>query len=334
MNTSINAMKKAIVIVAVLVCSTSHAVQGTSSAALTNISYSLEDITGGGSANPSLTINYGGNVDQRVFVSHGPPVLFNPNANVLVWSLGGNNISALASEEKTFSADKVLGTRTLENVGFAAIGDGAVSVGSTLYAETSPFDRNSVTDITHFEQWTLSGQTKMTLSGSIVLEASVDASQLPADLSGYWNSLNVSINHSYPEYITSTGSVDLKTFAALNLGFYELNSDGSRTNIELPVSGNSIDSNWQFSINAQQTAYASGERPTNQLTNSLVIPFEVTLINAGTDAAVFGMNASLLTTAGITVNAIPEPSTYALMLLGLGGLAAAVRRRQRRATTH
>ena len=32
--------------------------------------------------------------------------------------------------------------------------------------------------------------------------------------------------------------------------------------------------------------------------------------------------------------AIPEPSTYALMLLGLGGLAAAVRRQQRRATTH
>lgn len=334
MNAQLNDMKKAIVIAAVMVCSTSHAVQGASSAALTNFSYSLEDITVDSSANPSLSINYGGNVDQRVLVSHGPPVLFNPNANVLIWSLGGNNISALASDEKTFSADKVLGTQTLENVGFAAFGNGVVSAGSTLYAETSPFDRNSVTDVTHFEQWTLSGQTKMTLSGSIVLEASVDASQLPADLSGYWNSVKVGVNQSYPEYITSTGSVDLRTFASLNLGFYALNGDGSRTNIELPVSGNSINSNWQFSIDAKQTAYASGERPSNQLTNSLVIPFEVTLINAGTDAAVFGMDASLLTTAGITVNAIPEPSTYALMLLGLGGLAAAVRRQQRRATTH
>lgn len=311
-----------------------HASQGQSTAQINDFSYKLESLSASSSVLPSLTINYGGQTDQRVRINHGPYNFFNPNDNVLVWSLGGNNTSVLGAQEKFFAADKVLGTRVLEDVGFASVGNGNIGAGSNLYAEPSPFNRDSSTNLTHFEEWTLSGNTKLTISGSILLDASVDARQLPGNLYDYWRSVKTGQNSSYAEYLTSTGSVDIETTANLNMNIYRKDSTGTKTSVSLPFMNDALNSNGQLSVRAKQTAYASGQRPDAGLTNTFVLPFELVLVNEGSTSATFGMEASLMTTAWTTVNPIPEPSTYALMLLGLAGVGAAARRQRRIVATH
>lgn len=337
-----------LLVVASVFSTASLASQGQSTAELVDFSYSLQSLNGAVNNAPTLTISYGpdnysSTVNQSLMVTHGPNYSESYYGSILAWSNRETGLSILGSEETSISANKNIGGQLIEDVGYASVGNGQITAGETLYAVADPYHRSLNTSVLHYETWTLSAQSSVTLSGTVVLKAQVDGHLIEDDIYSFKEVIKAG-NHFSSFDMGSDGYLDLSAGSVFDIDFFALDAEtGYLTPIEGAVVTNAVNTDVPWRLDVDQRVYASGGLPTEGVQGEVVIPFQVTLVNTGDTEATYKMQASLGAYSntqvyawnyGPQVPSIPEPSTYALMLLGLGGLAAAVRRQQRQATTH
>ncbi|MBP6899924.1 MAG: FxDxF family PEP-CTERM protein [Burkholderiaceae bacterium] len=113
------------------------------------------------------------------------------------------------------------------------------------------------------------------------------------------------------------GGDDVITFTGLAAGTYDftLNFSGQYINLSsVTLSGTPVLYGSFFNITAGGLE--------GQFTVSDATPFQLTLVGTATNASRASYEGTL------TVSAVPEPQTYAMLLAGLLGLGAIARRRQ------
>lgn len=143
-----------------------------------------------------------------------------------------------------------------------------------------------------------------------------------AQLGTFYNAVNSSGSHGAPGMPPNN---------AINGASVNYDTDSGNGFFGIPGSGDRINGNYPFSnandVGAESNFFYVTRSGTNQLALVDVDPF-----NNATSNGIFKLAVATDGSYGLTYNlaaAVPEPGTYALMLLGLGAVAWGARRRQR-----
>jgi len=256
---------------------------------------------------------------------------------------------------RTLSLGSLMGLGVCSNAGAVVTTfDDLTLAPNSFYSSTTTtsFSSGAATfqhygNVGYWEGWTYSNTTNTTTPGF--------ANQYSAYTGGGFNSANYGVTYAFNPSVTtinfagpvlvSEGYFTNTTYAALSM----LNGDGFAKKFG-GASGNDPDffklriigldaANTQtgfvdFYLADFRSASSSGDYIINQWTPvnlaSLGAVSKLSFVLSSSDSGQFGMNTpAYFALDNLNVTAVPEPETYALMIFGLGVVAAMARRRRR-----
>lgn len=268
---------------------------------LTNLSYTLTSLEGG-SVTPSLTTAY-----NSAFSVYTVPNVGDYANSVSSGMVLGDHFGNTEPFDGT-SADVYLPS----GLGAATKQVNSQLAHSSLTAHEllNDTNRDVYSQIKVYSDYTLSAHTRMVITGDLVMSMQMDSaaiSGLYANLPGTWN---LTANASFRPYISTEAGVVLQTNA---MSSYTDSTFGSTAQY------------WYWNAHATQAFTGTGA---SELSANNDLPeghFQMEIVNNGDTDVSFKLNSIAYTHAIIA--AVPESSTWALMSLGLIGIAAAARRR-------
>lgn len=282
-----------------------------SQVSLTNLNYELVDLRQTDSITPSIVsmpLQYEENYQNMMARKDGD---YNPPTSYLPITLFSDVSVRVQSDDGTVQAIRdgldQRGSLSIDQSVFENQGMGAV------YPLPYSNDLSNQFSIINQSYWEISPYTSLTISGLFSIDQSMDG-ELLTNLPGLQSNNDAAVKSSIYSYAS------IGVYYKPDGLDYEISADFDKLEM---TSGQIIKS---FGV----ADYVEGSGGVVEK------EFILNFVNDGPDSMRFriftGMGSS---SYAISVNSVvPEPSTYALMLLGLGGLAAAVRRQQRWATKH
>lgn len=273
-----------------------------SSATVGNLSYTLKDLNLLDFKKPSLTLTTDPKGPQEATLYAGS------------YSQAGDPSSIKVASQPFDSVSKSLAGPDLT---VASKTGNSVSAQTNLFLPTVAGALQNATSSTNLAMasvgsssyWTLGAYSQVTIQGNLTVKIDLDASKLPT------------------AGVPGRGSLSVNTSASVGLS--ELGFDGNFYFItgDQVMSG----SGWNTvsSVYYQNNNGTSSVSTPGATSGTLTKNFTLTLANKTSKATQFTFGANNQSTVNWYLQPIPEPSTYALMALGLGLMAWRVRATRR-----
>lgn len=268
---------------------------------LVNLNYTLTSLDGG-SVVPSLTTAY-----NSVFSVYTVPNVGDYANSVSSDMVLGDHFGNAEPFDGT-SADVYLPS----GLGAATKQTNMQLAHSSLTANEllNDTNRDVYSQIKVYSDYTLSAHTRMVITGDLTMSMQMDSAAISAlyvNLPGAWN---LTANASFRPYVSTDSGVTLQTNA---MSTYSDPTWGFNAQY------------WDWSAGATQSFTGSGAGALSAFNELPGGHFEMEIVNNGDTDANFSLNSIAYTHA--IISAVPESGTWALMALGLVGIAAAARRR-------
>lgn len=282
-----------------------------SQVSLTNLHYELADLRQTDSIAPSIfsmPLQYEENYQNMMARKDGD---YNPPTSYLPITLFSDVSVRVKSDDGTVQAIRdgldQRGSLSIDQSVFENQGMGVV------YPLPYSNDLNNEFSIINQSYWEISPYTSLKISGVFSIDQSMNG-ELLTNLPGLQSDNDAAVKSSIYSYVSVGVYYKPDGFD------YEISADYDKLEM---TSGQIIKSSGVADYVEGSGGVAEKE-------------FILNFANNSPDSMRFRIFAGMGSSSyAISVNSVvPEPSTYALMLLGIGGLAAAVRRQQRRATKH
>lgn len=268
---------------------------------LSNLSYTLTSLEGGSVA-PSLTTAY-----DSVFSVYTVPNVGDYANSVSSGMVLGDHFGNAEPFDGT-SADVYLPS----GLGAATKQVNSQLAHSSLTANEllNDANRDVYSQIKVYSGYTLSAHTRMVITGDLVMSTQLDSAAITgmyANLPGAWT---LTANASFSAYVQTESGVSLQTNAM---------SDYTDTRFGFSTQ------DWYWRADATQMFTGNGMGELAAFNDLPDGHFQMEIVNNGDTDVSFQLNSIAYTNA--IISAVPEPGTWALMALGLVGIAAAARRR-------
>lgn len=263
---------------------------------LVNLSYTLTSLGSGSGGIPSLTT-----ATSSAFSVYAVP-------NVGDYANAATSGMVLGDHFGDTSADVSLPS----GFGSAVKQENSQLANSSLTANEllNDANRDVYSQIKVYSDLTLSAHTRMLITGDLVMSMQMDSaaiSALYANLPGAWT---LTTEASFSPHVSTTSDVALQTDAT---GVYSDSMFGVTAQY------------WGWSAGVTQSFTGSGAGTLSAFNELPGSHFQMEIVNNGDTDANFSLNSIAYTHA--IISAVPESGTWALMGLGLVGIAAATRRR-------